>query len=261
MLPVAADERRHEGPLLEAELAPQSPALRRGGAGRELGRVDAVVDRADAPGDGREAAANLFGDAVGDAHETGVAVAPHAQPFGDALDHPDHLAVERVGPAGPSRLRGVCLVAAVDRDAVDAVRHDRAGALDDAATTAGDRERAGEREPRVCDQERAARAAHAVELDAAARGQHTFARDHRHRVTALAQPDRELGELALHAADRADVVRDDRDRHLAGGPGLSRARGGRRAAGRRAQAGCAAGGEGSWDSRRAKMRPRIAASV
>ena len=69
-----------------AELGAQRAPARPPQPGRELGRCRRRCGSCGRVGDGREAAADLRGDALGDADEAGVGIARHAQPFGDALE-------------------------------------------------------------------------------------------------------------------------------------------------------------------------------
>ena len=57
-----------------------------------------------------------------------------------------------------------------------------------------------------------------MEAHVRARRQLAGARDHHDLTTARAQTDDQLGEDPLHAADAADVVRDDRHRADRRGP-------------------------------------------
>ncbi len=179
--------------------------------GREGLRVDPVVNRHDALGRRGVVLAHLLGHALRHAHQRGRPVQAHACPFGEALDGSQQPRVPTQQAGRTPRRGAVHLVAAVDRDGVDAVEHDRAGGLDDPAPAAAHRERAGHHEPRVAEQERAARAAHAVKAHAGAGRQLAGPGDDRDRVAHPSQPEHQLGQLALHAPDRAHVVGDDRD--------------------------------------------------
>ena len=104
----------------------------------------------------------------------------------------------------------------VHRDDIYAVRYDRSGRLYETIAMSRNERTGRYEEPRIGDDERAARAAYAVKGDVGTL--HVAGpRDYRDTIARGHEAFDQLEKNSLHAAGRADVVRDNRDgRHVVG---------------------------------------------
>ena len=143
--------------------------------------------------------AHLLSYTFGYSHERGRAVVGKAQPLGDPDQASRQNGVYAEKPAGATRSDLSSLVAVVNGNDVNPVQHDRTGRLDDAPTPFAQRERAGDHEPRIGEQERAARTSYAVKSNSGGRWQHAGASDYRDPIAEPLKSEYQFCQLMLHS--------------------------------------------------------------